>query len=216
MLPFLDARSKRKPLAEQLRPRSFDEVCGQDHLLAGGSQISTMLEARNISNMILWGPPGSGKTTIARILAEKSDYHFEYISAVVSGISHLKELFEKADKRKGLGTDTLLLVDEIHHLNRSQQDVFLPHLENGTITLIGATTENPSFELNSALLSRCKVLVVKALSSDALAMLMIRAEEVIDKQLPLTPEARDAMCQMADGDGRYLLNMCEELFHLAY
>lgn len=216
MLSLFDTKNDRKPLAEILRPHELLDVYGQEHLLAAGSLIESMLNAKYLTNLILWGPPGSGKTTIARILAEKSGYHFESISAVVSGTSHFRELFEKASVRKEQGIETLLLVDEIHHLNRSQQDIFLPHLENGTITLIGATTENPSFELNGALLSRCKTLVVNRLTTKALEMIIARAEEVVGKTLPLTREAKEILCQMSDGDGRYLLNMCEELFRLEH
>lgn len=215
-MSLLSKRNDTKPLADRIRPNEFDQVFGQEHLLAPGAQIEYMLSSGIISNIIFWGPPGCGKTTIARILADKSNYHFESISAVISGTAEFKKIFNEAEKRKVQGIKTLLLVDEIHHLNRSQQDIFLPYLENGTIVLVGATTENPSFELNGALLSRCKVLVVNRLDNEALLKVMHRAEQINNKQLPLTAEARDMLCELADGDGRYLLNVCEDLFGIEH
>jgi putative ATPase len=209
---LFNQKPSTEPLAEKIRPKDFADVFGQEHLLAPGNQIAAMLNSGHIPNLILWGPPGSGKTTIAKIIAEKSGYHFEVISAVINGTAELKEIFRKAEQRRLQGGGTLLLVDEIHHFNRSQQDIFLPHLEKGTIILVGATTENPSFELNGALLSRCKVLVVNRLEAETLHKIMERAENLSNKQLPLTDEAKNTLCDMADGDGRYLLNMCEELF----
>lgn len=202
------------PLADRLRPVEFAEVVGQDHLLGQDGYLHRMLESGQYSSLILWGPPGCGKTTIARLLAQKSGYEMETISAVTSGVADLKRVFEKAAALKKDGIRTLLFVDEIHRFNRSQQDAFLPHVEAGTVILIGATTENPSFELNAALLSRCRVLVLKRLDDTALEQLLTRAEEKEGKQLPLNDEARGSLLAMADGDGRYLLNMAEELFAL--
>ena len=199
------------PLPERLRPREFSEVVGQDHLLGAEGSLGRMIASGHYTSVILWGPPGCGKTTIARLLAAKSGYEMEIVSAVASGVADLKKIFEKAEKRKEIGQNTLLFVDEIHRFNRAQQDAFLPYVENGTILLVGATTENPSFELNAALLSRARVLVLKRLEEEALAKLITRAEEHTGKALNLTPEARSSLCAMADGDGRYLLNMCEEL-----
>ncbi len=173
-----------------------------------------MLAARQISSMILWGPPGCGKTTIARLIAEKVDLHFEPLSAVFSGVAELRKMFEAAKQRRLMGRGTLLFIDEIHRFNRSQQDGFLPHVEDGTIVLVGATTENPSFELNAALLSRCQVFVLNRLDEGDLETLLKRAEELMGFSLPLNAEARTALIAMADGDGRYLLNMAEELFRL--
>ncbi|MEC9249968.1 MAG: AAA family ATPase, partial [Pseudomonadota bacterium] len=174
-----------KPLAERLRPQALDEVIGQDHLLAGDGPIARMRRQGRLASLILWGPPGVGKTTIARLLAEDSGLEFEPLSAVFSGVADLKKVFERARARRQTGRGTLLFVDEIHRFNRAQQDGFLPVVEEGTVTLVGATTENPSFELNSALLSRCQVLVLKALDDAALEDLLKRAEAETGKPLPL-------------------------------
>ncbi len=174
-----------KPLADQIRPTTIDEIFGQEHLFADHSQIRQMINSGHIQNIILWGPSGSGKTTLARILARESKYHTESVSAVVNGVQEIKQIFSDARKRKSIGINTVLIVDEIHHFNRSQQDIFLPYLEDGTITLIGATTENPSFELNSALLSRCMVLVLKSLDRDALDKIVERAELIHQKSFLL-------------------------------
>ena len=203
------------PLADRLRPRSLDEVVGQDHLLGEGGPIRRMIEAGRLGSMILWGPPGTGKTTIARLLAQAAGYQFQQISAVFSGVADLKKAFETARGRRAAGQSTLLFVDEIHRFNRAQQDGFLPFVEEGIVTLVGATTENPSFELNGALLSRSQVFVLKRLDDEALDQLLMRAEAQEEKSLPLTPEARQALLALADGDGRYLLTMSEVLFGLA-
>ena len=203
------------PLADRLRPRTLDEVVGQDHLLGDGGPIRRMIEAGRLGSMILWGPPGTGKTTIARLLAQAAGYQFQQISAVFSGVADLKKAFETARGRRAAGQSTLLFVDEIHRFNRAQQDGFLPFVEEGIVTLVGATTENPSFELNGALLSRSQVFVLKRLDDEALNQLLIRAEAHEEKPLPLTPEARHALLALADGDGRYLLTMSEVLFGLA-
>jgi putative ATPase len=203
------------PLADRLRPRTLDEVVGQDHLLGEGGPIRRMIEAGRLGSMILWGPPGTGKTTIARLLAQAAGYQFQQISAVFSGVADLKKAFETARGRRAAGQSTLLFVDEIHRFNRAQQDGFLPFVEEGIVTLVGATTENPSFELNGALLSRSQVFVLKRLDDEALDQLLIRAEAQEEKDLPLTPEARHALLALADGDGRYLLTMSEVLFAMA-
>lgn len=201
------------PLADRLRPKSFEEVVGQEHLLGENSPIGRMVKTHQYSSIILWGPPGCGKTTIARLMAEQSGYEMEQVSAVTSGVVELKKLFEKAATRLQDGNRTLMFVDEIHRFNRAQQDVFLPYVEDGTILLVGATTENPSFELNSALLSRCRVLVLKRLDETTMKRLFAKAEEYMKKPLPLTDEAFDTLCAMADGDGRYLLNLIEEMYN---
>ena len=204
-----------RPLAERLRPDRLDQVIGQDHLLAENGAISRMLESGRLASLVLWGPPGSGKTTIARLLAAHVGLHFEQLSAVFSGVADLRKAFAAAGERRLGGQGTLLFVDEIHRFNRSQQDGFLPYVEDGTIVLIGATTENPSFELNAALLSRCQVLVLNRLDDDALEELLRRAEAAAEKTLPLVEEARVALRVMADGDGRFALNLAEELLGLS-
>ena len=204
-----------RPLAERLRPDRLDQVIGQDHLLAENGAISRMLESGRLASLVLWGPPGSGKTTIARLLAAHVGLHFEQLSAVFSGVADLRKVFAAAGERRLGGQGTLLFVDEIHRFNRSQQDGFLPYVEDGTIVLIGATTENPSFELNAALLSRCQVLVLNRLDDDALEELLRRAEAAAEKTLPLVEEARVALRVMADGDGRFALNLAEELLGLS-
>jgi putative ATPase len=203
-----------RPLADRLRPKTLDEVVGQDHLLKGEGPIARMRAQKRFASIILWGPPGVGKTTIARLLAEESGLEFEPLSAVFSGVADLKKAFDRARARRQAGRGTLLFVDEIHRFNRAQQDGFLPVVEEGIITLVGATTENPSFELNAALLSRAQVLVLKRLEADSLELLIQRAEAETGRKLPVTPEARSAVLELANGDGRYLLNLAEELFSL--
>ncbi|MDA0262507.1 MAG: AAA family ATPase, partial [Proteobacteria bacterium] len=203
------------PLADQLRPSEFNQVLGQDHLLGEGAPIRRMIETARLQSLILWGPPGSGKTTIARLLAKVTDYEFVQLSAVFSGVADLRKAFDRARERRAVGQGTVLFIDEVHRFNRAQQDGFLPVVEDGTIILVGATTENPSFELNAALLSRCHVLVLHRLDSATLGALLGRAEAAKGGSLPLTPEARTSLIAMADGDGRYLLNLAEELFSMS-
>ncbi len=204
----------RRPLADRLRPRALEEVVGQDHLVGPEGTLTRMLARGSLASLILWGPPGTGKTTIARLLAERAGLAFVPLSAVFSGVADLKRAFEEARRRRAAGRGTLLFVDEIHRFNRAQQDGFLPVVEDGTVTLIGATTENPSFELNGALLSRCQVLVLRRLEDEALEKLLARAEAEAGRALPVDEAARAALRAMADGDGRYLLNMAEQLLAL--
>ena len=205
-------REGPRPLADRLRPQRLSDVVGQDHLVGEEGTLTRMLAAGRIPSIILWGPPGTGKTTMARLLAGETGLVFEQMSAIFSGVADLKKAFEQARMRREQGRSTLLFVDEIHRFNKSQQDSFLPFVEDGTITLVGATTENPSFELNGALLSRCQVLVLNRLDDEALDALVRRAEVFERRSLPLTPESRSALIAMADGDGRYFLNLVEEVF----
>lgn len=200
-----------RPLADRLRPKTLTEVIGQDQVLGPEAPLGTMLSSGSLSSIIFWGPPGVGKTTIARLLAAETDLHFIQISAIFTGISDLKKVFESAKIRRQNGKGTLLFVDEIHRFNKAQQDGFLPHMEDGTILLVGATTENPSFELNAALLSRSQVLVLERLSLADLERLAQRSEKELGKPLPLTGNAREALLEMADGDGRALLNLVEQV-----
>jgi putative ATPase len=205
-------RSAPRPLADKLRPTRLSEVVGQDHLLGPDGALTRMLGTRMLGSLVFWGPPGTGKTTVARLLAEATDLHFVQISAIFSGVADLKKVFDEARARRETGLGTLLFVDEIHRFNRAQQDSFLPVMEDGTIVLIGATTENPSFELNAPLLSRARVLVFKSLDLGAIEQLLGRAEEIEGKMLPLDGEARAALARMADGDGRAALTLAEEVW----
>jgi putative ATPase len=200
-----------RPLADRLRPRHLSEVIGQGHVLSPEGPLGAMLAAKSLSSIILWGPPGVGKTTIARLLADETDLAFVQISAIFTGVPDLKKVFEQARIRRQNGQGTLLFVDEIHRFNKAQQDGFLPHMEDGTILLVGATTENPSFELNAALLSRSQVIVLERLSLADLERMAQRAERELGRNLPLTGEAREALLEMADGDGRALLNLVEQV-----
>ncbi len=198
------------PLAEALRPKSLAEVVGQDHVLDANGMIGQMLAAQRLSSLVLWGPPGCGKTTIARLLAQQANVYFEPISAIFSGVADLRRVFDAARERLLEGRKTLLFVDEIHRFNRAQQDSFLPFVEQGVVTLVGATTENPSFELNGALLSRCQVAVLRRLNEAALEQVIARAQSYLSRPLLFTDAARQQLIAMADGDGRYLLNMIEQ------
>ena len=209
-----EAPATNAPLADRLRPKSLDEVVGQEHLTGPDGAIGRMVAAGRLASMILWGPPGTGKTSIARLLADAVGLRFVAISAVFSGVADLKKIFAEARTAARAGQQTLLFVDEVHRFNRSQQDGFLPYVEDGTVTLVGATTENPSFEINAALLSRCQVLILRRLDHNALDELVRRAEALEERPLPVTPEAREALIASADGDGRFLLNQVETLFSI--
>ncbi len=202
---------KNAPLAERLRPQSLRDIAGQAHLIGDNAPIAKMVADGAVQSLILWGPPGCGKTTLARLIAQESGLRFRTISAIFSGVADLKKIFEEAKHYYAQGRTTLLFVDEIHRFNKAQQDAFLPHVERGTIILIGATTENPSFSLNSALLSRCPVYVLNRLSTAELDAILTRAETLIERPLPITQEARESLLSMADGDGRFLLNMTQQI-----
>ena len=207
----LPAEAGTRPLADMLRPRAIEEVIGQEKLLAEDGPLGAMLAAGKISSLILWGPTGVGKTTIGRLLAVKTDLHFEQISAIFSGVADLKKAFQAARDRLRLGQATLLFIDEIHRFNKTQLDALLPVMEDGTVTVCGATTENPSFSVNKAVLSRCQVMVLERLNENALAAMIGRAEAELNKSLPLEDEAKELLCAMADGDGRALLNLVESV-----
>ncbi len=210
-VPLPEADSAFRPLADRLRPAKLADIVGQDHILAPDAPLGGMVASGALTSLVLWGPPGVGKTTIARLLADAAAQRFVQISAIFTGVSELKKIFESARHRRANGHTTLLFVDEIHRFNKAQQDGFLPHMEDGTILLVGATTENPSFELNAALLSRAQVLVLHRLGPDGLEHLVQRAERLIERPLPLTDEARRSLLDLADGDGRALLNLVEQI-----
>ncbi|MQQ08434.1 AAA family ATPase [Epibacterium sp. SM1979] len=210
-IPERDRPEPPRPLADRLRPQTLGEVIGQSQVLGPEAPLGVMLASGSLSSLIFWGPPGVGKTTIARLLAAETDLHFVQISAIFTGVPELRKVFEAAKIRRQNGQGTLLFVDEIHRFNKAQQDGFLPHMEDGTILLVGATTENPSFELNAAVLSRAQVLVLERLDADDLEALTRRAEDELGRALPLTADAREALLEMADGDGRALLNLIEQV-----
>ncbi|MBE6400128.1 MAG: replication-associated recombination protein A [Lentisphaerae bacterium] len=214
MQQSLFADNVSRPLADRMRPTDISEIVGQEELLGDGAPLRRMIDSGKLSSFILWGPPGCGKTTLARILANQTSMRFAALSAVFSGVADLRKAFEEAERYRNYGEGTLLFIDEIHRFNRAQQDGFLPYVENGTVVLVGATTENPSFELNSALLSRCKVFTLKPLNPAALEQLITRSEKLQHRELPITPEARQMLIELADGDGRYFINLLETVYDL--